>query len=91
MRRAIRRWASRSSAVLAFLLTGCSGSFSIPPPGANDNRVSVTQAPLPGPSAPAIVEKETGETPAICYVRSRFGGAVLVPLSCDDARLVNIR
>jgi hypothetical protein len=90
MRRAIRRWASRSSAVLALVLGGCSGSFSIPPPGANDNRVSVTQT-QPGPSAPAIVEKETGETPAICYVRSRFGGAVLVPLSCDDARLVNIR
>jgi hypothetical protein len=76
-----------SFSLAAGVLGGCAGQFSIPPGVFEAPRPPPPAAPPPSPQAPAIIERDTGETPAICYVRARhFQG--LVPLSCNEAQII---
>jgi hypothetical protein len=70
--------------LVTLALGGCKGAIEIPP---QQQPTVTTTTNVEGPQAPAIIERDTGETPAICYVRARnFQG--LVPLSCNEAGII---
>lgn len=74
-----------AAVVIAASLAGCSGSFSIPPQPLTQPQPLAAREE--GPQAPMIIDRDTGETPAVCYVRARnFKG--LVPLSCTEAQMI---
>ena len=69
------------AALLASILAGCNTPVIEAGPDQE-----VTQLPNGG----LLIRARRQVEPQVCYVRSRFIG-VLVPMDCDQARLVNVR